>query len=347
VIASRWIILPVVFSALGAGAVALLSSGNKPDHASAPAASVSASAAGVVHGFGYAEPASELRRLNLKVDGVIAECSVAVGERVEKGTPLLHLDNEEEQTAVAVAQKELDQARAALRQVMAGVNPFRIESAERECDRLTELLRHAERVLHRRHLLAAKQIASQQDLEDAETQVTQAKAALASQEAELLHLRQYVREEDRGLAEANVELAETRLTAAEKRLRLTVLVAPCDGTVLELYKREGDCLRMGDPQPAVLFGDVARLRIRAEIDERYAHRVRDGQSAVVFGPNVGNREYAGRVVMVKPVMGDKTLFSRSSRERKDLQVVQVLIEMDPEFRTPVGLRVDVAIRVEE
>ena len=75
--------------------------------------------------------------------------------------------------------------------------------------------------------------------------------------------------------------------------------------------------------------------------------MRTGQAAVVFGANVGNREYPGRVVLVKPVMGDKTLFSRSSRERKDLQIVQVLIEMDPEFRTPVGLRVDVAIRVEE
>jgi len=342
---ARWIIVPVVFSALGAGAVALLSPGRKLDSAPAPAAPESSAA--VVHGFGYAEPASELRRLSLKGDGVIAECCVAVGERVEKGATILHLDNEEEQAAVAVAQKELEQSRSALRQLEAGVNPARIEAAERESERLSEKLQHTERTLKRIRIQATKQTASQQDLEDAESQVVQAKAALAAQEAELRHLRQFVREEDRALAQANVELAQSRLTAAEKRLRLTVLAAPCDGTVLELYKREGDCLRMGDPQPAVLFGDVSRLRIRAEIDERYAHRVRAGQSAVVFGSNVGNREYAGRVLQVKPVMGDKTLFSRSSRERKDLQIVQVLIEMDPEFRTPVGLRVDVAIRVEE
>ena len=342
---ARWIIVPVVFSALGAGAVALLSPGRKPDSTPAPGAPESSAA--VVHGFGYAEPVSELRRLSLKGDGVIAECSVAVGERVEKGATILHLDNEEEQAAVAVARKELEQAQAALKQVIAGVNPHRIEAAEREVERLTELLRHAERTLKRIQVQAAKQTASQQDLEDAQSQVTQAQAALASHKAELSHLQNFVREEDRLLAEANVELAQTRVTTAEKRLRQTVLVAPCDGTVLELLKREGDCLRMGDPHPAVLFGDVSRLRIRAEIDERYAHRVRTGQTAVVFGPNIGNREYTGRVVLVKPVMGDKTLFARSSRERKDLEIVQVLIEMDPEFRTPVGLRVDVAIRVEE
>jgi multidrug resistance efflux pump len=341
----RWFVLIVVLSALGAGGVAFLSPGKKSDPA--PAAIPSAPSSGVVDGIGYAEPASELRRLNLKVDGLIAGCPVAVGQRVEKGAPILHLDNEDEQAAVAVAQKELDQARAALRQLVAGVNPFRIEAAERERDRVSEQLVHAERLLKRRQALVSKQIASQQDLEDAETQVVQGKAALAGQEAELHHLRQYVRDEDRALAEANVELAQARLAAAEKRLRLTVLVAPFDGTLLELYKREGDCLRMGDPQPVALFGDVSRLRVRAEIDERYAQRVKAGQPAVVFGRNVGNREYSGRVAVVKPVMGDKTLFSHSSRERKDLQVVQVLIDMDPEFRTPVGLRVDVAIRVEE
>ena len=79
---SRWIIVPVVLSAVGAGAVALLSPGKKPE---ASPASPARSPARVVHGFGYAKPASELRRLNLKVDGVIAECCVAVGERVEKG----------------------------------------------------------------------------------------------------------------------------------------------------------------------------------------------------------------------------------------------------------------------
>src|SRR5262245_66501865 len=103
---ARWIIVPVVFSALGAGAVALFSPGKKPDSAPAPAAPESSAA--VVHGFGYAEPASELRRLSLKGDGVIAECWVAVGERVEKGATILQLGNEEDKVALAGVEEEVE-----------------------------------------------------------------------------------------------------------------------------------------------------------------------------------------------------------------------------------------------
>ncbi len=56
--------------------------------------------------------------------------------------------------------------------------------------------------------------------------------------------------------------------------------------------------------------------------------------------------YRGRVSLVKGLMGKRTVFTRSSTERKDLDVVQVFIEMGADFAAPAGLRVDVAISVE-
>jgi HlyD family secretion protein len=46
-------------------------------------------------------------------------------------------------------------------------------------------------------------------------------------------------------------------------------------------------------------------------------------------------------------MGKKTLFARTATERKDLDVVQVIIEMSGEFHPPVGLEVDVSIDVKD
>lgn len=43
------------------------------------------------------------------------------------------------------------------------------------------------------------------------------------------------------------------------------------------------------------------------------------------------------------MMGNKTCVSRSASERKDLDVLQLLIDMPPDFRPPLGLQVDVAI----
>ncbi len=46
-------------------------------------------------------------------------------------------------------------------------------------------------------------------------------------------------------------------------------------------------------------------------------------------------------------MGDKTVFTRALAERKDLNVLQVLIDMGPHFCAPVELQVDVKIVVQK
>jgi hypothetical protein len=46
---------------------------------------------------------------------------------------------------------------------------------------------------------------------------------------------------------------------------------------------------------------------------------------------------------VEQVMGDKTVFTRAASERKDLKVLQVVIELGPGFSAPVGLQVDVRV----
>ena len=44
-------------------------------------------------------------------------------------------------------------------------------------------------------------------------------------------------------------------------------------------------------------------------------------------------------------MGNKTVFSHEAAERKDLDVLQVLIDLPPDFRAPLGLQVDVDIQI--
>jgi hypothetical protein len=112
-----------------------------------------------------------------------------------------------------------------------------------------------------------------------------------------------------------------------------------------VLRREGDAVRLADTQLAVLFADVSRLRVRAEIEDRFVSRLRVGQRAVVFGRGLGE-EVAGRVVQIKGVMGRKTVFAGAATERRDLEVIQVFVEAEGRLRAPVGLRVDVKVRLE-
>ena len=113
--------------------------------------------------------------------------------------------------------------------------------------------------------------------------------------------------------------------------------------MLEIFKREGEGARNLDP--VIVFGDESRAVVRAEIDERYVHRLEAGLAATVYGAGLGPRRTIGRVTTVKRLMGKKTVFTREAAERKDLDVLQVLIEMPADFVAPMGLQVDVDVAV--
>jgi HlyD family secretion protein len=253
------------------------------------------------------------------------------------------LVNAEDLAAVAVAEQELSVAIAQRNKVLSGAHEYQIVAAERKRELLAEQARRNRNHFERVSSLLRTKASTREEFERAQSDWRQAESGLRQAEAELLHLQKLVRPEDRTLVEAQVALAKAQAESAKQRLAKTVLVAPFNGTVLEILKREGEGAR--NLEPVVMFGDESQLRVRGEIDERYVHQLRVGQSATVYGAGLGGERVTGRVVTVKRLMGKKTVFTHEATERKDLDVLQVLIEMPPDFRAPMGLQVDVDLDV--
>ncbi len=298
-----------------------------------------------IQGIGYVEPASEIRRLMFNSEGVITHCQKEVGGTVKKGDVLMSLQSEEQQAGVVLAEKQLRMAEADRDKVLSGMNKFQITAAEKKLAMLREQYNFSTRELDRVHTLYSKKVASDDVNDRAETDKAQKIANMENGEAELMYLKNFVTDEDRRLAEAKVQVAVAQLAVAKQKLENTLLRAPCDGTVLELIKREGDGVYFTDPEPAVIFGDISRLRVKSEIDERYVRLLKLEQKAEVFGRGLGTQHYGGKVIGIKKLMGKKTIFSHVSTERKDLDVIQVILEMDEHFSAPVGLEVDVKIEL--
>lgn len=300
-----------------------------------------------VQGAGYVEPRTEVHRLVFKSDGVIEKSFVEVGDFVHKGDLLMTLDDREQKAAVAVAEQEVEVARRERARMVAGMDPFEIAAGEQKVRLMAERLRYLQAEYERNHRLLPTKSVSRSDLATARNRVAETEAELKAAQAEYDHLRNVVRAEDRGLADAKVRLAQARLAQAKQRLHDTALRAPFDGKVLEVLKHVGEAQRMIDAEPVILFADMRGLRVRAEIDERHARGIKAGQEALVFGRGLGQAAYSGRVVAVREIMGRKTVFARTASERKDLDVLAVLIDMDAGFTAPAGLRVDVKVRTEE
>ena len=299
-----------------------------------------------IQGIGYVEPVSEIRRLAFKHPGILGKYIVEIGQEVKTGDTLAVQQNSEEKAAVTVAESQLQEAKAHLEQVLAGINPYEIE-AKRNAQRVSILdAEYAHRKLERIEKLRHNKFASEDERDLAETE---AKLKLAESQrliAETRYLTNFVRDVDRQLAEAQVAVAQAQLQTAKQRLAETFLTSPINGTVLETLLRVGEStFAVGSPEPALLLGDLTNLRVRAEIDENYALLLRDGQKTVIFGRGLGDRQIPAHVALVKKLMGKKTVFAKTATERKDIDVIQAFIEPDAHFQVPIGLEVNVKIAI--
>jgi HlyD family secretion protein len=299
-----------------------------------------------IQGIGYVEPASEIRRLAFKHPGILGEYKIKLGQTVKAGDLLAVQQNNEEQAALTVAESQQLAAKADLEKVLAGVNPYEIE-AKKNAQRVSALdAEYAHRKLDRIEQLRSNKFASEDDRDLAETNAKLKQADSRRLTAESRYLTHFVRDVDKQLALAQLAVADAQLQSAKQRLAETYLTAPINGTVLETILRVGEStFSVGSPEPALLLGDMTKLRVRAEIDENYALALKDGQKAIVFGRGLGDKEIPAHVSMVKKIMGKKTVFAKTATERKDIDVIQAFIEPDVEMQLPIGLEVNVKIAI--
>jgi HlyD family secretion protein len=256
---------------------------------------------------------------------------------------LLEMNSDVQIAERAVAGHNLAAVRAEAIHVKSGINPYQIKVTEQTIEKLKEKLQFCRSETSRSRELLQSRATSPQEHEAIETRMRQTMVELKEKEAELVYLKNFVTPELGAMMDAKVRHAQSALERAEERLRETFLLAPFDGVVLKVLKKEGEGVRSSEPEPVILFGDLSKLMVRAEIDERFVTSLTVGQKCEIYGRNLAGRTFRGNIVELEPIMGDKTVFSRMSSDRKDLDVVQVLIELDPPFAAPVGLQVDVRI----
>lgn len=299
-----------------------------------------------VQGVGYVEPRTEIRRLAFRYPGLIGLCRSQVGQSVKRGEVLMEQDNAEEKAALALAESNLLLAQRELAKVLAGINPHEIHAKEQAQHAAQTEAEYAQRHAQRVGKLAGNQFAGDAERDLADSDLRRKQALQRQLQAETAYLQHYVRTEDRALAEARVVQAEKSLEAARQRLEQTLLRAPIDGTVLEILHREGESTHlMGNADPVLLLGDTEHLRLRAELNETYALHIKAGQKALIFGRAMGGREIHGTVVQVKQLMGKKTVFSKAASERKDVDIIQALVEPDEAFSVPLGMELDVKVEL--
>lgn len=338
----RNIALAVVLPA--AVIVALYASLNRQaDWEGSPAFAAPAVPGRLVAAGGIVEPASEARQLEATVVGRIVVMNFEEGDRVRAGETIAEIENADLKAQLAGAEATLEARTGELTRLKVGAREqvkAEARAAVREAEALAKV---AKSNYERRSALGERQAVSKEAIDQARADRDASDARLALLSERLALLVAPPRVEDVAIAQANVSAAEARLAEIKAQIEKTIIRSPVDGIVLKLHRRQGETVSNLPPTPIATVGDVARLRVRADIDEADVAQISLGQTVWVTADAFENQRFRGTVARIGSQLGRKNFRSGDPAERIDTKVLEALIDLDPGTKLPVGLPVDVRV----
>jgi multidrug efflux pump subunit AcrA (membrane-fusion protein) len=261
---------------------------------------------------GRVEPVDGEVEVSAQMSGTLIAVSAKEGDWVTKGAVLAEVDAPREKTA-------LDLALAKLARVKAGNGVEEIAASEAARDAVAAELELAETEYQRAVKLREQRAESDQYLDEHR----QRASALGKQLASVTKQAEAMK---RGPIPEEVHFAEAEVTAARASYELRLVRAQSDGAILNLYRHTGDFVTLYQPSPILRMADTKRLRVRIEVNEQEAHRVKEGM--VGEFTVLGMKEVGGGLVMkmVLPSFAPRRLFEPDSNARLDTRTLNVLCE---------------------
>jgi len=246
--------------------------------------------------------------------GALKSLNVRRGDQVMTGNLLFALDNEPEKSARDEAERRLMQARSTLEDVMKGKRPSEIESAEAQLLQARAALVLSEKELARQEKLLLTSASSVQDVDRARSTRDQDRQRTAQLEADLLTAHLGSRTDQIASAAANMKALEAALVRAEWDLSQKRQPAHEAGLVYDTLYREGEWVAAG--RPVVVLLPPQNIKVRAFMPETLvgAVHVGDGVKVTVDGVRA---PYIGKVSFISPQAEytPPVIYSRESRSK--------------------------------
>ena len=228
--------------------------------------------------------------ISSEADGKVSRILADLGDPVKAGQPLIQVDREKQQY-------NFDQQRATLDKALAQLgapDPQHLPEAEKTPDvqKAHADLAQARQAYDRANELFKRTLVPQQTLDDAATtlQSKQASYDLSLQNAKNLR--------------ASIQASEASMKLADRQLRDTEIRAPFDGYVEKRLVNLGELVKTQMPVMAVVRVDP--LKVIAEIPEKMAPWIKDGQPVQLHVDAYPDRTFIGKVSRISPAVNTAT-----------------------------------------
>ncbi|HRD74342.1 MAG TPA: efflux RND transporter periplasmic adaptor subunit [Hyphomicrobiaceae bacterium] len=335
------LVVAVAASALTAFAVTQLNDPRRQDRdkAAPPPRALWAAAAP-----GRIEPKGGEFRIGPQSSGRIVDVVVQLNDRVVAGELLARLDDEELLTRMAAMETE-----------------NAVRKRERDAETVNRLAldrRNAEDALSNSERAVAKALHEVDRIRTSTKAGSAAADALIAAQDRLAAARNKLLADRDALArlqatqgmplptrlEANLSAGRADLSLLETALERLRVRAPAAGSVLQLHAKVGETVAPSIEHPLLVLGDLTALRVRAEVEEREAPKIRIGQKVVVRSDAHPGRDFEGQVVVIAQSLSAPKLGARGPRKPTDVDVLEVQVELAGGGPLLPGMRVDVLFK---
>ncbi|UVK43003.1 HlyD family secretion protein [Mesorhizobium sp. AR07] len=296
---------------------------------------------------------ADMAFISPKISGYVDQVRVSENQLVKAGDPLLVVDDGDYRIAVAQAEAQIATLSKTLDRIDAQTEAARASLQQAQAQKVADQAAadNAAKVEARASQLLKTHVGTQAQLDDAQTAVQQANAALVGADAQIAAAQANIGVLQAQRAESASTLASLQL-ARDKALRdlsFTVLKAPYDGVVGNRSVEQGDLVSPG--QKLAVIVPMDKLYIVANFKETQLARLVPGQKVKVSVDATDGQDFEGTVSSLAPASG--AVFSLLPPENatgnftKVVQRVPVRIDVPADVlktgRLRAGLSVVVAV----
>lgn len=270
-----------------------------------------------VVGLGTIEPLERLLPLNAEVSGTIRTIKVSLNQSVKKGEVLVELDHTLEDAQIQQTLAKIQTQESAIQGTA--------ETAESQ----HALVENARITYERNIKLFEGGAVSKEILDNSKFQFESLRKQFESAGST-------VQQQKGKLQELKADLQYYQVLKEKKFIK-----APTDGKILSLDARLGEYIsantRIGD------FAPVGALMVLSEIDELFATSVIKGQTAFIRLEGSTDTLAKGTVIFAADYLKKKSLFSDGAVSLEDRRVREVRVQLAPDAKVLIGLRVECVI----
>ncbi len=234
-----------------------------------------------------------------RATGLIKQMYVRVGDSVKKGDLIAEIDDREQQASLEEAEATLRKAQAEFSRVET-VYPLQINEARAQYEATRAEADYLSLSRRRKEELVAKQLESQDSLDDARQRFQVADNTLKARAATLKRLETEYQLEKVKAQEA-VAAAEASLNSVRVRITYTTIYAPIDGTVSQVAAQTGETVVAGlEVANLITILDPARLEMWIYVDETDVGQVRPGMPVEFRVDAYPDTVFSGTVDQIYP-----------------------------------------------